>query len=417
MVTYWKILLSELDDPIAYKKLQERISAGSLADAREIEEVKHLLKYPEYFSLAKLEEEGKYNNQKNPGFEKNDKGHLGHAGFENLLKGPKVKTTDLSPNFGTEVEGVQLSALDDAGKNDLALFLETRGLAVFRDQDFRDQGPEFAVNFGRYFGPLHIHPVSYAAVDHPELLVTFRKGGDSSRYDQEFTNRTGGYGWHSDISFEEYPASFSFFVALEAPPSGGDTVFIDLREAYNRLSPVLQKFFEGLTVVHSNYHQNKFAALRSQVARVKGDYFTEHPLVRTHPVTGEKSLFFSRVFIHHIKGVKPSESAAILNFLEDHVTNNPEFQVRASHKGTDLRSVIAWDNRFLLHTATVDFLQHETGPRHHYRITVLGEKPYFEDIGKNGVKENGDANGVKVNGLNGVKVNGLNGHQLNGVKK
>lgn len=378
MGTYWRKQGSELDDPVAYKILQERIKAGSLTDAKEIDEIRASIKYPEYLSLAKLEEEGKYNNQVNPGHEKNDKGHLGDPSFQNLFKGLKVKTVDLSPNLGTEIEGVQLSELDDAGKNDLALFLETRGLAVFRNQDFRDKGAEFAVNFGKYFGPLHIHPVSYAAVDHPELLVTFRKGGDSRRYDQEFKDRTGGYAWHSDISFEEYPSSFSFFVALEAPKSGGDTVFIDLREAYKRLSPVLQKFFEGLTVVHSNYHQNKFAALRSQIARVKADYFTEHPLVRTHPVTGEKSLFFSRAFVWKIKGVKPSESDAILNFLEDHVINNPEFQVRALHKGTDSRSVIAWDNRFLLHSATVDFLQHETGPRHHYRITVLGEKPYFE---------------------------------------
>lgn len=417
MVTYWKISGSELDDPTVYKTLQQRISAGSLTDSREIDQVKNTLKYPEYFSLAKLEEEGKYNNQKNPGFENRDKGHLGDSTYKSLFSGSKVQLTDLSPNLGTEIEGVQLSQLDDAGKNDLALFLEKRGLAVFRDQDFRDQGPEFAVDFGKYFGPLHIHPVSYAAENHPELLVTFRAAGDSSRYENEFRDKTGGYGWHSDISFEEYPASFSFFVALEAPPSGGDTVFIDLREAYKRLSPALQKFFETLTVVHLNYHQNKFAALRSQVARVKADYFTEHPLVRTHPVTGEKALFFSRAFTHKIKGVKPSESAAILNFLEDHVTGNPEFQVRATHKGTDLRTVIAWDNRFLLHSATVDFLQHQTGPRHHYRITVIGERPYLEkeergreEKGNGKAGENGNGK-AEVNGNGKAEVNG------NGIAK
>lgn len=380
MVTYWYVSGSDLDNPRVYAGLQQRIQAGLLSDAKEIDEIRDTIKYPEYLSNAKLEDEGTYNNQENPGHEQRDKGHLGDPTFQNLFKGPKVKTFDLSPNLGTDIDGVQLSQLDDAGKNDLALFLETRGLAVFRNQDFRDQGPEFAVNFGKYFGPLHIHPVSYAAEDHPELLVTFRKGGDGSRYQQEFSDRTTSrvFGWHSDISFEEYPASFSFFVALEAPPSGGDTVFIDLREAYKRLSPTLQKFFETLTVVHSNYYQNKFAGLRGQVARVKADYFTEHPLVRTHPVTGEKSLFFSRAFTQNIKGVKPSESAAILNFLEDHVTNNPEFQVRATHRGSDSRTVIAWDNRFLLHSATSDFLEHETGPRHHYRVTVLGEKPYLE---------------------------------------
>lgn len=379
MVSYWKISLSESDDPTVQKAISEN-KGGPFAHVSELDEVRKLLKYPEYAAKASLEEAGKYNNQPNPDHAKNDKGHLGDPEFKNLFKSPKVKQFDLSPNFGTEVDGLQLSQLDDAGKNDLALFLETRGLAVFRNQDFRDQGPDFAVKFGRYFGPLHIHPVALTAEGHPEIFVTLRKPGDETRFDQEFKTRTGLYGWHSDISFEEYPSSFSFFVALEAPPSGGDTVFIDLREAYKRLSPPLQKFFESLTVIHSNYYQNKFASLRSTVPRVKGDLFTEHPLVRTHPVTGEKSLFFSRAFIQKVKGVKQSESDAILNFLEDHVTNNPEFQVRASHRGTDSRTVIAWDNRFLLHSATTDFLQHKTGPRHHYRLTVLGEKPYFEKM-------------------------------------
>lgn len=325
--------------------------------------------------------------------------------------------TDLSPEFGTEIEGVQLSELDDKGKNDLALYLETRGLAVFRNQDFRDKGAEFAKEFGSYFGPLHIHPVSLTAENSPELLVTFRPAGDARRHAVEFANRTNSFAWHSDISFEEYPSSFSFFVALEAPPSGGDTVFIDLREAYRRLSPAYQKFLESLTVIHTNYYQNLLSAQRGHTARVKKDYFTEHPLIRTHPVTGEKSIFFSRAFIHSIKGLKPTESASVLNFLENHITNNPELQVRATHKGTDAKTVIAWDNRFLLHTATVDFLRHETVARHHYRITVLGERPFLttpESKSKEQVN-NGNGNGKSsengnTNG-NGKSIDGHgNGH-------
>lgn len=377
MGNYWHISGSELDDPITYNALKKQIDLGELSSALEADLEKDKIKYPQYLARTKAEDENKYNRHENPDHIKNDKGHLGDASFKNLFNA-KTKTEDLSPNFGTEIDGVQLSELTDEGKNDLALFLETRGLAVFRNQDFRDKGAQFAVDFGKYFGPLHIHPVSYSAEDHPELLVTFRAAGDETRYNKEFAARTGAYGWHLDISFEEYPASFSFFVALEAPESGGDTVFIDLREAYRRLSPTLQKFFETLTVVHLNYYQNKFAGLRSQVAKIKADYFTEHPLVRTHPVTGEKSLFFSRAFTYRIKGLKPTELAAILNFLEEHVTTNPEFQVRASHKGTDSRTVIAWDNRFLLHSATTDFLRQKTSARHHYRITVLGEKPYLE---------------------------------------
>ncbi|PVH16668.1 uncharacterized protein CXQ87_004964 [Candidozyma duobushaemuli] len=379
MGNYWKVAGSELNDQLHLKDLKEQYSSGKLADASEVENELSKVKYPEYLNKIKLEDVAVHEHV-NPDHVKNDKGHLGDPTFKNLFKaGSKIEKFDLSPNLGTEIDGVQLSELDDAGRNDLALFLETRGLAVFRNQDFRDKGPAFARSFGQYFGPLHIHPVAYSAKDHPELLVTFRGAGGPERWESNFRFKTNTNAWHSDISFEEYPSSFSFFVALEAPPSGGDTVFVDLREAYKRLSPQLQKFFESLTIIHSNEVLQKVAAVRGSLSRDKKVLYTEHPLVRSHPVTGEKSLFFSRGFIHKIKGLKESESAFILNFLEDHCLNNPEIQVRANHRGTDARTVIAWDNRFLAHTAVSDFLNHDTPARHHFRITVLGEKPYLED--------------------------------------
>lgn len=379
MGNYWKVAGSELNDQLHLKDLKEQYSSGKLADASEVENELSKVKYPEYLNKIKLEDVAVHEHV-NPDHVKNDKGHLGDPTFKNLFKaGLKIEKFDLSPNLGTEIDGVQLSELDDAGRNDLALFLETRGLAVFRNQDFRDKGPAFARSFGQYFGPLHIHPVAYSAKDHPELLVTFRGAGGPERWELNFRFKTNTNAWHSDISFEEYPSSFSFFVALEAPPSGGDTVFVDLREAYKRLSPQLQKFFESLTIIHSNEVLQKVAAVRGLLSRDKKVLYTEHPLVRSHPVTGEKSLFFSRGFIHKIKGLKESESAFIFNFLEDHCLNNPEIQVRANHRGTDARTVIAWDNRFLAHTAVLDFLNHDTPARHHFRITVLGEKPYLED--------------------------------------
>lgn len=377
MGNYWKILGSELNDPEVAREITESLN-GLILGKDDYEKTLKTLKYPEFLHRTTPDKAGTYHNLPNPDHAKNDKGHLGDPLFKNLFQeGAKYDKFDLSPNFGTEIEGIQLSELSDAAKNDLALYIEKRGLLVFRGQDLRDKGPEFSVNFGKYFGPLHIHPVSYSAEGFPEVFTTIRRGGDGSRYDSNFKNKTGEFTWHSDISFEEYPASFSFFVALEAPPSGGDTVFIDLREAYRRLSPSFQKYFETLTVVHSNLYQRKAAELRGQPLKVKDVSTHEHPLVRTHPVTGEKSLYFSRGFIQRIKGLKPLESDSILSFLEDHITNNPELQVRASHRGTESGTVIVWDNRFLLHTATVDFLQHTTGPRHHYRLTVLGEKPYL----------------------------------------
>ncbi|CAN3353065.1 alpha-ketoglutarate-dependent sulfonate dioxygenase [Diutina catenulata] len=368
--------------------------AGGKVETLDIEEHRKTVKYPQYLVPTPKDEAGKFPRIENPGWQNKDRGHFGDSSFKHLFpKGQDAYAKfDLSPDLGTEITdpSVQLSQLDSAGKDDLALYLETRGLAVFRNQDFRDKGPKFAKDFGEYFGPLHVHPVGISAKNQPELLTTFRPAGDSERYDEVFKDRTKGFAWHSDISFEPYPASFSFFVALEAPPAGGDTVFIDLREAYRRLSPKLQEFLETLTVIHSNVYQNKFAELQNQTARVQGDLFTRHPLVRVHPVTGEKSLFFSHNFIQRIEGVKRQESDFILNFLLDHVQSNPEFQVRAQHRGTESGSVIAWDNRIVLHSATLDYLRHRTVPRHHFRITVVGERPYNEVIG------DGEGNKVKV---------------------
>lgn len=359
------------------------------------------VKYPIYLAPTKPEEAGKFRRFENPDHKKNDRGHFGDAQFRNLYpKGiDQFNHFDLSPDLGTEIDDelFQLSELTDKGRDDLALFLETRGLGVFRQQDFRDKGPQFAKEFGEYFGPLHVHPVSFSAENHAELLTTFRPAGSSDRYDSFYEDSTDLFYWHSDVSFEAYPSSFLFFVTLEAPPLGGDTVFIDLREAYRRLSPTIQAFFDNLVVIHSNVYQNKLAEHAGQPARVAGDLYTKHPLVRVHPVTGEKLLFFSRGFIQRVEGVKKQELDFILNFLVQHVTSNPEFQVRALHRGTDLRSVIAWDNRFLLHTATLDFLRHNTGNRHHYRITVLGERPYNDVIGDG--DGNKDEGGSKKDGI------------------
>jgi sulfonate dioxygenase len=85
-----------------------------------------------------------------------------------------TKVTSLTPKFGTEVRGVQLSSLSDAGKNELSLLVAERGVVVFRDQDFVDLGPKALVEYGKYFGELHVHPVTGHPVGYPELHVVYR---------------------------------------------------------------------------------------------------------------------------------------------------------------------------------------------------------------------------------------------------
>src|SRR5277367_3790505 len=85
-----------------------------------------------------------------------------------------TKVVQLTPHFGTEVHGVQISRLTDAGKNELALLVAERGVVVFRDQDFVELGPEGLVEYGKYFGELHVHPVSGHPAGYPELHIVYR---------------------------------------------------------------------------------------------------------------------------------------------------------------------------------------------------------------------------------------------------
>lgn len=93
-------------------------------------------------------------------FEFNDRGLVADKKHRNLLskeKNPELNVTKLTPVVGTEIRGLQLSELDDRQKDDLALLIAERGVVVFRDQNFKDVGPEKQKEFARYFGPLHIH--------------------------------------------------------------------------------------------------------------------------------------------------------------------------------------------------------------------------------------------------------------------
>lgn len=304
-----------------------------------------------------------------------DRGHLADSLLRNLFppeKKGEYEVKQITPKLGDEITGIQLSQLDDAAKNDLALYAAQRGILIFRNQDLKDKSPEFHSQLGSYFGPLHIHPTSPIVEGHPELLVVYRKE-KSDDYAKTFEKRlTGGKQWHSDITFEEHPAGTTFFTFLQGPESGGDTLFSDGVEAYKRLSPTFQKVISQLKAVHGGARLQQLQTSQGAIQR-RPFPASVHPLVRIHPVTKEKSLFASG-FITEIEGLKKEESDAILNLLFDHVSNSHDLQIRASYEpGT----VVVWDNRRVLHTATIDW---EGGSaRHCLRITPQAERPVQEE--------------------------------------
>ncbi|KAL3484248.1 hypothetical protein BJX62DRAFT_248579 [Aspergillus germanicus] len=284
-----------------------------------------------------------------------------------LLPGSKIQK--LTPSTGSEVSGVQLSKLSDKGKDQLALLVAQRKVVAFRDQDLASFPIQDALDFGGYFGRHHIHPTSGAPEGYPEIHLVHRNGNKGA-FDAIFAERNSTVGWHSDVTYEQQPPGTTFLYILDTPEVGGDTAFVNQVEAYNRLSPAIKERLHGLKAVHSGFEQAEFSRQRGGVVR-REPVKNEHPLVRTHPATGEKALFVNGGFTRSIVGLKKEESDALLQFLLNHIGRGIDYQARVKWApGT----VVVWDNRVTAHSAIVDWT---TGERRHLaRITPQAEQPY-----------------------------------------
>ncbi|KAK7189171.1 TauD-domain-containing protein [Paraphaeosphaeria sporulosa] len=301
-------------------------------------------------------------------FEHYEHGKDADSSFSNLLK-DATKVDDLTANIGAEVHGVQLSKLTDAGKDELALFVAQKKVVAFRDQDFADLPISDALKIGGYFGRHHIHPTSGGPEGHPEVHLVHRSADDTTSRDF-FEERTNSVTWHSDVTYEKQPPGTTFLYLLDGPAAGGDTLFANQALAYRRLSPEFQKRLHGLKVVHSAVEQADNSRNRGGIVR-REPVTSIHPLVRTHPTTGEKALFINPQFSRRIVGYKKEESDYLLNFLYDHLAKGQDFQARVKWApGT----VVVWDNRVTAHSALLDW---EDGARRHLaRITPQAEAPY-----------------------------------------
>lgn len=221
-------------------------------------------------------------------FEHYDHGKDADPSLKDLLPADS-QVVDLTPSIGSEVRGVQLSKLSDAGKDQLALYVARRKVVAFRGQDFADLPIKDALEWGGYFGRHHVHPTSGSPEGHPEVHLVHRSAGDRSA-EAFFETRTSSVAWHSDVSYEAQPPGTTFLYILDKPETGGDTLFVDAVEAYNRLSPLFQERLHGLQAVHSGIEQVNAAKSRGSIVR-REPVYNVHPIVRTHPVTGEKGIY------------------------------------------------------------------------------------------------------------------------------
>lgn len=247
----------------------------------------------------------------------------------------------LAPALGAEVRGLRLSDLTPDDIEAIKDLLHQHLVLFLPDQH---PGVEDHVAFGRQFGQLEGHPnLKNPYTEHPELFeLAATNGGVADE-------------WHTDITFRAEPALMSILHMVKCPEIGGDTMWSSLYAAYDNLSAPIQELCDGLTALHDALPHNK------------PDQMAVHPVVRVHPVTGQKALYVNEHFTRRIVELNAGESDTLLRYLTRWVTS-PAFTIR--YRWTE-GTVAIWDNRCTQHFVLNDF----EGERIIQRVTVMGDKP------------------------------------------
>lgn len=278
-----------------------------------------------------------------------------------------IEVTPTASGFGAVVTGLDLSKpLADGVMDEVRQAWADHGVLSFPGQPLSlDQLEAVTLQFG----PFGVDPFIAPMPGRPNVLELRRAP------DEKATNF--GAGWHSDWSFQPAPPAATLLHGQVIPPVGGDTLFADCTGAYAALSPTFQEMLVPLRAIHSagRAYGTKGVFARETEKRTmqiivseEADKTHTHPLVRTHPVTGEKALFVSPVYTLGIEGMTPAESQAILGFLFAHMTQEAFVFRHRWAKDT----LLIWDNRRTVHLAEGGYDGHL---RVMHRTTVAGEVP------------------------------------------
>ena len=280
---------------------------------------------------------------------------------EDFAMATALDINPVTPLIGAEISGLDLSKpLSDNELGAVKQALRDYLVIFFRDQDLT---PDQQKDFGRQFGDLHLHPARdrNGLEGHPEILY-INAGPDSTRVN--------GDEWHTDVSCDAEPPMGSILRLIEIPTSGGgDTLFASMYAAYDALSEPMKAFLGGLSAIHDGGPNYIDRAKRAGIYKPEKVFpANPHPVIRTHPETGKKSIYVNKIFTQSIVGLPRDESRAILDFLFQHIAK-PNFQCRFKWA---VNSMAFWDNRCALHHAMWDY---HPEVRRGYRVTIKGDKP------------------------------------------
>lgn len=272
-----------------------------------------------------------------------------------------METVPLAPKCGVEVKGVRLAEAEGETLQAIKQAIYEHGVALFRGQD--DFTPEAHIAFAQRWGGIDINNYFPLTDEHPEIAVVRKKA-------DQVTNIGGA--WHTDHSYDQIPAMGSILVARQLPPSGGDTLFAHMGEAYDALPDDLKAEIEGLEAFHTADHVYKEDGIYAQTdmgSELRGQGLKTgaiHPVVIRHPHTGRKLLYVNNAFTIHFVGMTREESMPLLMRLYAAATAADNTCRVVWEPG----SVAIWDNRTTWHNALNDYQGYA---REMHRITLTGE--------------------------------------------
>jgi taurine dioxygenase len=282
-----------------------------------------------------------------------------------------MKIEKLTCAIGAEIFGVSLA---DAAKDDLLFREVKRELLRHKVLFFRDQDIARAdhVAFARRFGELEDHPVVGSDPEHPGLVRIYK---DLNSPPEHYENA-----YHCDATWREIPPMGAVLRCIECPEVGGDTIWVNMAKAYDDLPDSIKTRIASLRARHSIEYTFGAAMPIEQRHALKARYpDAEHPVVRTHPETGEKVLFVSGFTTHFVNYHTPANvrygqdfapgASDLLTYLIGRAAI-PEYQVRWRWKKN---SVALWDNRCTQHYAVQDYWP---AIRKMERAGIIGDKPY-----------------------------------------
>ena len=274
----------------------------------------------------------------------------------------------LGEQVGAEILGVDVRDLDDKDFDAIYRTWIDCNVICVRDQCLEVE--EF-FRYSRRFGPLHKHPSkSTRHPEHPELTVLGTDKFDADGNLIRAVYARGGENWHTDGAYDEIPFKATQLYALAIPSTGGDTLFASMYAAHDALPAALRNQIGARRGAFTYAGRSSMSA---QLLNPEDRDWTPvlHPIIRTHPESGRKGLYFDPGKIVAVEGLPEDESDALIAELKDYMIQ-PGGQYRHKWRKGD---VVIWDNRCTYHRAAADYPPEED--RIHWRVSI---KPTGDEV-------------------------------------